>query len=76
MLERALEKLNEKERYLIVQLFYFGRTERSLSAELGVSQYTVNRNKHKILKKPRDKLGSRSPHYNALREERCCVSLL
>lgn len=58
MLEQALEKLNEKERYLIVQLFYFGRTERSLSAELRISQYTVNRNKHKILKKLRNELGS------------------
>ena len=58
MLEQALEKLNEKERYLIVQLFYCGRTERSLAQELGVSQYTVNRNKHKALKKMRDEIGT------------------
>ena len=50
MLDQALEKLSDEERYLITQLFYFGRTERSLAEELGVSQYTVNRNKHKILK--------------------------
>ena len=51
MLDQALEKLSDEERYLITQLFYFGRTERELAEELGVSQYTVNRNKHKILKK-------------------------
>ena len=51
MLNQALEKLSDEERYLITQLFYFGRTERELAEELGVSQYTVNRNKHKILKK-------------------------
>ncbi len=51
MLEQALDKLNEKERYLIVQLFYLRRSERDLAKELGVSQYTVNRDKHKILKK-------------------------
>ena len=56
MLEQALEKLNEKEKYLIVQLFYFGRSERSLAAELGVSQYTINRNKHKILTKLRNEI--------------------
>ena len=51
MLEQVLAKLSDDERYLITQLFYFGRTERELAEELGVSQYTVNRNKHKILKK-------------------------
>lgn len=44
MLEKALEKLNEKERYLIVQLFYLGRTERELAAELHMHS--------KILTKP------------------------
>ena len=56
MLDQALEKLSDEERYLITQLFYFGRTERSLAEELGVSQYTVNRNKHKILKKLKDEI--------------------
>ncbi len=56
MLEQALEKLSDEERYLITQLFYFGRTERELAEELGVSQYTVNRNKHKILKKLREEI--------------------
>ena len=56
MLDQALEKLSDEERYLITQLFYFGRTERELAEELGVSQYTVNRNKHKILKKLREEI--------------------
>ncbi len=57
MLDQALEKLSDEERYLITQLFYLGRTERDLANELGISQYTVNRNKHKILKKLKDEMG-------------------
>ena len=57
MLDQALEKLSDEERYLITQLFYLGRTERDLANELGVSQYTVNRNKHKILNRLRDEIG-------------------
>lgn len=57
MLDEALAKLSGEERYLITQLFYLGRTERDLANELGISQYTVNRNKHKILKKLREEIG-------------------
>lgn len=49
MLEKALEKLNEKERYLIVQLFYLGRTERELAAELQIAQQNINKTKQRIL---------------------------
>jgi len=49
MLEQALEKLNEKERYLIVQLFYLGRTERELAVELHIAQQNVNKTKQRIL---------------------------
>ena len=56
MLEQALEKLSDEERYLIAQLFYLGRSERDLAEELGVSQYTVNRNKHKILTKLKEEI--------------------
>ncbi len=49
MLEQALDKLNEKERYLIVQLFYFGRTEQDLAKELNESQQNINKAKQKIL---------------------------
>ncbi len=57
-LEQAMSNLSDEERYLITQIFYFGRTERSLAEELGVSQYTVNRNKHKILKKLKDEISA------------------
>lgn len=57
MLDEALAKLSDEERYLITQLFYLGRTERDFANELGISQYTVNRNKHKILKKLKDEMG-------------------
>lgn len=49
MLEKVLEKLNEKERYLIVQLFYLGRTERELAAELHIAQQNINKTKQRIL---------------------------
>lgn len=51
MLEQALEKLSDKERYLITQLFYFGRTERELADELGVYRNAIHLQKKKILKK-------------------------
>lgn len=58
MLDEALAKLSDEERYLITQLFYFNRTERDLAEELGVSQYTVNRNKHRILKKLKEEISA------------------
>lgn len=49
MLEQALEKLSDEERYLITQLFYFGRTERDLAAELHIAQQNINKSKQRIL---------------------------
>lgn len=49
MLEQALEKLSDEERYLITQLFYFGRTERELAAELDQTQQNINKIKRRIL---------------------------
>ena len=57
-LEQAMSNLSDEERYLITQIFYFGGTERSLAEELGVSQFTVNRNKHKILKKLKEEISA------------------
>ena len=57
-LEQAMSNLSDEERYLITQIFYFGRTERSLAEELDISQYTVNRNKHKILKKLKEEISA------------------
>ncbi len=42
MLEQALSKLDDEERYLIAQLFYFDRTERDLAEELGIPQRTLH----------------------------------
>ena len=49
MLEQALAKLSNEERYLITQLFYFNRTERELAAELHQTQQNINKIKHRIL---------------------------
>ena len=51
MLDQALEKLSDEERYLITQLFYFGRTERDLADELGVYRNSIHLQKKKILAK-------------------------
>lgn len=56
MLDQALEKLSDEEKYLITQLFYFGRTERELAAELNVTRRTINNRKRKILSKLRELL--------------------
>lgn len=49
MLEQALEKLSDEERYLITQLFYFNRTERELAAEMQIAQQNINKAKQRIL---------------------------
>lgn len=49
MLEQALEKLSNEERYLITQLFYFGRSERDLVGELKIPQRTSHDKKKRIL---------------------------
>ncbi len=49
MLEQALSKLDDEERNLIIQLFYFDRTERDVATEIGVSQVYVHKLKEKIL---------------------------
>ena len=59
MLDQALEKLSEEERYLIIQLFYFGRTERNLADELGIYRNATHSQKVKILKKLKKMLGEK-----------------
>lgn len=49
--EQALDKLDFNERYIIESLFYNGKTERDLAAELSVSQYKINYQKNRILAK-------------------------
>lgn len=53
MLDEALAKLSDEERYLITQLFYFSRSEKELAAELNVARRTINNRKHGILRKLR-----------------------
>ena len=50
-LYQALAELSEKERELIVALFFEEKTERELAAVLGISQPAVHKQKNKILKK-------------------------
>ena len=50
-LYQALTELSEKERELIVALFFEEKTERELAAVLGISQPAVHKQKNKILKK-------------------------
>lgn len=59
MLDEALAKLSDEERYLITQLFYFGRTERDLANELGIYRNAVHSQKTKILKKLKKMLGEK-----------------
>lgn len=50
-LYQALTELSEKERGLIVALFFEEKTERELAIVLGISQPAVHKQKNKILKK-------------------------
>ena len=50
-LYQALTELSEKERELIVALFFEEKTERELAIVLGISQPAVHKQKNKIIKK-------------------------
>ena len=47
----ALDELNDDDRTLINDLFYQNKSERQVAAELGLSQFGVNKRKHKVLEK-------------------------
>ena len=49
MLEQALSKLDDEERNLIIQLFYFDRTETELAQEYKQTQQNINKAKQRIL---------------------------
>ena len=53
MLYRALSQLAEKERYIIVELFFNESTERQLANLLGISKTALHHRKTMILKKLR-----------------------
>lgn len=50
-LKLAIGKLTERERLLIYELFFKGKSECQLSAETGIPQKTINDRKHNILLK-------------------------
>lgn len=52
-LDEALAKLSDEERHLIIQLFYFMRSEKDMASELNVSRRTISNRKRKILLKLR-----------------------
>ena len=52
-LHRAIRQLEKREQYLIIQLFFCGRSERELAGELCVSQNAINKQRGRILQKLR-----------------------
>lgn len=52
----ALRLLTDDEHCLIVQLYFFGKTERELAELMALSQNSINKRRHKVLKKLRDLL--------------------
>ena len=42
-IESALDKLNEKERMIVVKRFFDGRTQMEVANEIGISQAQVSR---------------------------------
>ena len=53
-LHKALSLLPDDERVLIEQLYFEGRTEREMAAELGLSQKGVNKRRQRILEHLRE----------------------
>lgn len=52
-LQSCLSQLTDPEQYLILALFYEGKTEREYAEILGISQKAVNKRRHKVLDKLR-----------------------
>ena len=52
----TLRLLTDDEHCLIVQLYFFGKTERELAELMALSQNSINKRRHKVLKKLRDLL--------------------
>ena len=55
-LYEAIALLPIQERHLIVDIYFFEKTERQLAIETGVSQKTIHKRKEQILKKLRRKI--------------------
>jgi RNA polymerase sigma factor (sigma-70 family) len=52
----ALERLSERERQVVKQLYWDGRTEAEIAHELGISQQAVSKIKQKAIQKLRELL--------------------
>lgn len=66
MLDKALDSLSEKDRYLIDQFFFENRTQADIARELGVSRNTISKHLrviYKKLKKVLEKLGYKQPNF-------------
>lgn len=50
-IDRVLKKLTVQERYLIEAIYFNGCSERVLAEKMGIPEATLNKRKHKILKK-------------------------
>lgn len=48
---KVLPQLNHEERFLISSIYFQRKSERSIAAELGISQSAVHKRKHRILLK-------------------------
>ena len=55
-ISRAIGKLNERERKIVILRYFRDRTQSEIAKDLGVSQVQVSRLENKILEKMRTKL--------------------
>ena len=55
-LEAAMERLNERERYIITLSFFEGKTQMEVAQEIGISQAQVSRLEKNALKSMRNYL--------------------
>lgn len=58
MLNKALDELDDDERFLITELFYNNKSEEILSSEIGIPQTTINYRKRKTLQRLKQLLGN------------------
>lgn len=52
----AMSSLSEEENWLIQELFFYGKTERELAADFGISKTTLHFRKNRTLQKIRNQL--------------------
>ena len=56
LLHKVLDELDDDEKLLIDEIFFKDKSERTIEAETGVAQTTINYRKNKILKKLYEKI--------------------